>query len=320
VTDNQARPADARPGGPQAAPRVPVGTQVVLRSALPAGSGTAQRGATGRVVEDGTAGYVVRLADGRTVLAARAQLALRKHHQADLSLPAPRTDPHILVERHTILAVVVGSRAFGLDTDGSDTDTRGVYQAPTAWFWSLTKPPSHVDGPGAEWFSWEVERFCELALRANPGCLEVLYSPGIVRVTDTGEQLRALRRAFLSQLVFQTYNGYVLSQFKKLEGSLRRDGVPRWKHVMHLLRLLLAAGDLLRTGELAVHVGPHRDRLLAIRGGAVPWDEVEAWRLRLHAELDAALAATVLPAAPDVDAVDRWLRGIRAASARGEPT
>ena len=80
------------------------------------------------------------------------------------------------MREHTIYAAVVGSRAFGLDTDDSDTDTRGVYVAPTEAFWSLAKPPAHVDGPEPEWFSWEVERFCELALKSNPNLLEVLHS------------------------------------------------------------------------------------------------------------------------------------------------
>ena len=53
-----------------------------------------------------------------------------------------------LVREHTIYAAVVGSRAFGLDTDASDTDTRGVYVAPTEAFWSLakrmTRAQSHI--------------------------------------------------------------------------------------------------------------------------------------------------------------------------------
>ena len=39
-----------------------------------------------------------------------------------------------LVTEHTILGVVVGSRAYGLAVPGSDHDRRGVYAAPTrAW-------------------------------------------------------------------------------------------------------------------------------------------------------------------------------------------
>lgn len=294
------------------APQLPVGTQVVLRVARPdLAGGTAQRGATGRVADVTADGrYVVRLADGREVSCGRDQLSLRTAYQDEVTLVAD-VDGDRLVRDHTIYAAVVGSRAFGLDTEASDTDTRGVYAAPTESFWSLAKPPAHVDGPEPEWFSWEVERFCELALKANPNLLEVLHSPLVVRQTPLGEELVELRPAFLSQLAYQTYSGYVLSQFKKLEADLRRDGSPRWKHVMHLLRLLLAARTLLREGRLAIDVGPDRDRLLAVRRGEQSWEDVEKWRLSLHRELDDALAHTVLPAAPEVGRVDEWLRSVR---------
>jgi hypothetical protein len=187
-----------------------------------------------------------------------------------------------------------------------------VYVAPTSAFWSLRKPPRHVEGPEAERFSWEVERFCELALKANPNLLEVLHSPLVLVCTPLGQELVDLRGAFVSQLVHQTYSGYVLSQFKRIEADLRRDGAPKWKHVMHLLRLLLAAREVLATGEVVLDVGPDRDRLLAVRGGELPWDEVEAWRLRLHREVDDALARTALPPGPDAARVDTWLRSVRA--------
>ncbi len=293
-------------------PQLPVGTQVVLRVAGPDDvGGTAQRGATGRisgVTADGR--YDVRLVDGRSTTARRDQLSLRTAYQNDaIGVEAP--DGVLLVRERTIYAAVVGSRAFGLDTDASDTDTRGVYVARTEAFWSLAKPPTHVDGPEPEWFSWEVERFCELALKANPNLLEVLHSPLVVSITPLGEELLGLRRAFLSQLAYQTYSGYVLSQFKKLEADFRRDGAPKWKHVMHLIRLLLSARTLLAEGRLVVDVGDDRERLLAVKAGALPWDEVERWRLGLHEELDRALQRTTLPATPDVAKVDAWLRSVR---------
>ncbi|MFI7061615.1 DNA polymerase beta superfamily protein [Kribbella sp. NPDC050124] len=293
-------------------PQLPVGTQVVIRVAAPDDhGGTAQRGATGRVAgvtPDGR--YAVRLADGRETVAGRDQLSLRTAYQ-DKAIELDQPDGDRLVLDHTIYAAVVGSRAFGLDTDKSDIDTRGVYVAPTESFWSLAKPPTHVDGPEPEWFSWEVERFCELALKANPNLLEVLHSPLVVRQTPLGAELIELRAAFLSQLAYQTYSGYVLSQFKKLEADFRRDGAPKWKHVMHLLRLLLAARALLLEAKLVVDVGPDRERLLAVKRGELSWDEVERWRLGLHEELDNALRRTVLPATPDAVRVDAWLRSVR---------
>ncbi|MEQ4303045.1 nucleotidyltransferase domain-containing protein [Plantactinospora sp. B6F1] len=303
------------------APRLPDGTQVVLRESATDLAGTrVQRGATGRVLgyDPARDDYLVQLSDGRRLHCPRGRLALRRAYQQNLAVEAgtAAVDGPGLVARHTIYAAVVGSRAFGLATEESDTDVRGVYAAPSAAFWSLTKPPSHLDGPGPERFSWEVERFCELALKANPNLLEVLHSRTVLTVTPVGAELLELRPAFLSQLTYQTYSGYVLSQFKKLEADLRQRGEPRWKHVMHLLRLLIAAGDLLRHGRLDLDVGPHRERLLAVRRGEIPWSEVERWRLVLHADLDDALTHTPLPAMPDTARVDAWLYSVRARSAR----
>jgi hypothetical protein len=293
-------------------PSLPVGTQVVLREAIDG----AHRGATGRISAAAGAGYEITLSDGRMLHADRAQLALRKAVQQEIAFGTPQ-DGHQLVRDHTIYAAVVGSRAFGLSTDDSDTDTRGVFVAPTDAFWRLAKPPPHVDGPADEQFSWEVERFCELALKANPNLLEVLHSPLVVTCTELGTELVGLRGAFCSQLVYQTYNGYVLSQFKKLEADLRQRGEPRWKHVMHLLRLSLSARDLLRTGSLTLDVGPDRENLLAVRRGERDWDSVEQWRLQLHREVDDALDRTPLPALPDVARVNDWLYAVRR---RGVPT
>ena len=300
-------------------PALPDGTQVVLREAVTdEDGGRAQRGAAGRTAGRAGAGrYLVRLTDGRRVACGREQLALRRAFQHDSAIgTAAEADGHRLVTEHTVYAAVVGSRAFGLATDDSDTNVRGVYAAPTREFWSLTKPPAHVEGPGPETFSWEVERFCELALKANPNLLEVLHSPQALTRTALGDELLTLRPAFLSQLAYQTYSGYVLSQFKKLEADLRQRGAPRWKHVMHLLRLLLCARNLLRHGRLVLDVGADRDRLLAVRRGEVGWTEVEAWRLALHAELDDALEHTPLPAVPDTARVNDWLYSVRARSAR----
>ncbi|MFD5134054.1 nucleotidyltransferase domain-containing protein [Streptomyces olindensis] len=223
--------------------------------------------------------------------------------------------PETLVRDHTIYACVMGSRAFGLATDGSDTDRRGVFLAPTPLFWRFDKPPTHVEGPGEERFSWELERFCELALRANPNILECLHSPLVEYADDTGRELLALRGAFLSRRVHETFTRYSHSQRRKLEADVRTHGAPRRKHAMHLLRLLLSARDLLRTGALTVDVGEHRESLLAVKRGEVPWSEVESRMARLEREADEAVGRSPLPAEPDRRRVEDFLTRCRRASA-----
>ncbi|MYX31838.1 nucleotidyltransferase [Streptomyces sp. SID8381] len=227
--------------------------------------------------------------------------------------------PEDLVRDHTIYACVTGSRAFGLATDDSDTDRRGVYVAPTALFWRFEKPPAHVDGPLPEQFSWELERFCELALRANPNILECLHSPLVEHADATGRELLALREAFLSRRAYESFTGYALGQRRKLDADLRTRGAPRWKHAMHLLRLLISARDLLRTGRLTVDVGAEREGLLAVKRGEVPWPRVEARMARLAAEAETAADRTPLPAEPDHRRVADFLHRVRHASALREP-
>ncbi|GIF02586.1 nucleotidyltransferase domain-containing protein [Actinoplanes siamensis] len=216
-----------------------------------------------------------------------------------------------LVEQHTILSVVVGSRAYGLHGPGSDHDRRGVYAAPTRDFWRLDKPATHLDGPADEQFSWEVERFCTLALQANPTVLEVLWSPLTERVTAEGEALRAARQAFLSRRVAQTYGGYARDQLDRVAARRARTGETNHKQAMHMIRLLIAGAHVLRTGEILVDVGHLRDRLLAVRNGEMAWDAVAAWAATLLAGLADATAGTVLPERPDRDRVERLLLEIR---------
>ncbi|GIH95885.1 DNA polymerase beta superfamily protein [Planobispora siamensis] len=207
-----------------------------------------------------------------------------------------------------ILSVVVGSRAYGLQTADSDVDRRGVFAAPTPMFWRLTKPPTHVEGPLPEQFSWEVERFCALALEANPTVLECLWSPIAEHLTPQGEDLVAIRRAFLSRRAQQTFTGYAESQFRRLDPER-----PRWKQAMHMIRLLISGLHLAREGEPLVRMDEHRDRLLAVRRGEVPWGEVTRWQAELTEAVRGVGETGALPAAPDRRTVDDYLTGVRKA-------
>lgn len=223
--------------------------------------------------------------------------------------------PERLVTDHTIYACVMGSRAFGLATKSSDTDLRGVFLAPTHLFWGFEKPPTHVEGPADEQFSWELERFCELALRGNPNVLECLHSPLVEHADAAGRELLSLRGAFLSRRVHETFVRYAHGQRRKLDADVRTHGAPRWKHAMHLLRLLTSARDLLRTGVLTVDVGGRREELLAVKRGEVPWPEVETRMNRLVAEAEEAAAHTPLPEEPDRRRVEDFLVRTRRSSA-----
>ena len=191
---------------------------------------------------------------------------------------APRSAlPDVLLDRHVVYRSVVGSRAWGLAHEGSDTDRRGVYLAPASLQWSLAGAPASLQRSPEEAY-WELQHCLVLALKANPTVLECLASPLVELATPVGQELRALLPAFLSRRASATFRGYVDSQFRKLQRDLGLRGAPRWKHAMHLLRLLLTGERLLREGVLHLDVSRHRDQLLAVRAGELGWEEVDAWR------------------------------------------
>jgi predicted nucleotidyltransferase len=277
---------------------VPIGTQIVLHQIHP--------GAVAEITAYPTTtdpGYQARLIDGTIVALHREQFSILKQVKAG---PLTASEEHNL-DRYVIYRCVVGSQAYGLDREDSDIDRRGIYLPPADLEWSIFGIPEQLDHPESEECYWELKKFLVLALKANPNILECLFTPLVEQTSEIADTLLADRHIFLSKLVYQTYNGYVMSQFKKLEQDLRTNGDIKWKHAMHLIRLLLQGISVLKEAQVPVHIAEHRAALLAIRDGTLPWDEVNTWRLALHKEFDAGLQSTSLPDAPDYKEANRLL-------------
>jgi uncharacterized protein len=285
---------------------IPVGTQVVVRRDVATGAGVSicPAGAVGEVIAaptDRTHAYRVLLPDGAEVSLRREELSIRKHEQAGgLGDPGGVLRDYDLYE-HVVFRCVVGSRAYGLSSHASDVDARGVYLPPAALHWSLYGVPEQLENKDTDEVYWELQKFVVLGLKANPNILECLYTPLVEHAAPIMREMLEERHRFLSRVVYQTYNGYVMSQFRRLESDFRVTGAPRWKHAMHLIRLLLSGVTILREGWVPVRVEEHRERLLTIKRGELPWDEVNGWRLSLHRDFDAAYASTSLPERPDYE-------------------
>jgi predicted nucleotidyltransferase len=303
------------------------GTQVVSRVEVrgPNHSLVHPRGAVGVVTRTPAVpgeNYLVRFPDGFEKTLEPSQIEVLKHFKDRLGdgfrQNGVQASPAFDLESVIIYRYVVGSRAYGLDTDESDTDRRGIYLAPAELQWSLFGAPEQFEDNAKQSCYWELQKFIIMALRVNPNILECLYSPIVEKTTELGAELLAHRKVFLSQMIFQTFNGYALSQFKKMEQDLRNHGEVRVKHTMHLLRLLLTGAATLREGRVPVRVEAHRERLLAVKRGELPWAEVDAWRKELHHDFERALAETKLPERPDYEAANRFLIMARREMANGD--
>jgi predicted nucleotidyltransferase len=222
-----------------------------------------------------------------------------------------RTDnTSLALDGPVILEAVVGSKAYGMDTPDSDTDTVGIYVAPINRIIGLSglsdKASTRVD-PNKDSVYHELGKFARLAIVCNPTLVELLWLQDYLVQTPEGEALRSLRHAYLStNKVRNSYAGYALQQAKKLA---KRPDHPRYaKHGRHCFRLLMQAEQLLTTGELRVKLTPEeRDKVFHL--GSRPPEEVTELFERFLARIDTI--DSVLPDKPNLSLVGQRLLEIR---------
>jgi predicted nucleotidyltransferase len=299
------------------------GTQVVAQKDVMAANDRIAHpaGAVGVVVRspvDRTHAYRVKFSDGVEAPIHHDQLV----RLAEFKNQTIRDDDAPLASSglydRVIFRCVIGSRAYGLEDESSDTDRRGIYLPPADLHWSLYGVPEQLENDETQEVYWELQKFIALALKANPNVLECLYSPIVETTTPLGDELLAIREAFLSKLVFQTYSGYVASQFKKMQTDIRNQGRVKWKHVMHLIRLLLSGTHVLNEGFIAVDVGDHRERLLTIKRGEMPFDDADRWRKELQVNFESAFKQTKLSDRPDYEQANSFLIDARRRAMQNE--
>lgn len=218
-----------------------------------------------------------------------------------------------------VLEGVTGSTAYGLDTENSDVDIKGVYLLPTKKVLSLGFNPQkttkdHVD---PDWVYHEVGKFMNLVMKGNPTVTELLYLDEYTELTDVGQLLIDNRYSFLSTpAVMNAYRGYAFSQAKKLNNRTEQglDGYDSAlknrfaKHTRHCFRLLMQARQLLETGTLNVRVTPE-EREYLFEMGEKTADEVVEEFMRQDKEFENV--KSVLPDKPDVEKLNNILYEIR---------
>lgn len=116
-----------------------------------------------------------------------------------------------------LFQAISGSRSFGLATENSDTDIRGVYYLPKEDFLGLHYIPQ-ISNETNDITYYEIGRLVELLQKNNPNILEILASPEdcIQYKNPLMDLLKP--EDFLSKLCKDTFAGYAISQIKKAKG------------------------------------------------------------------------------------------------------
>lgn len=218
-----------------------------------------------------------------------------------------------------ILEGVTGSTAYGLNTENSDVDIKGVYLLPTKEILRIGFDIQHttIDNNDPDWVYHEVGKFMKLVISGNPTVTELLYLDKYTQLSPIGQMLIDNRDAFLStSAVMNAYRGYAFSQAKRLNNRTEQglDGYDSSlknrfaKHTRHMWRLLEQCEQLLKTGTLTVRLTPdQRDECFAL--GEKSASEVVDYFMHRDAEI--AEIKSVLPESPDYDKLNNILYEIR---------
>jgi predicted nucleotidyltransferase len=142
------------------------------------------------------------------------------------------------IEQNTILLCKSGSHAYGLATEASDVDYKGVFIASPEYFYGF-RTIEQKDGGGqdgndpesglfpflsnqstqVDCVIYEVRKYIQLLLNNNPNILEMLFQPeeSIIYSTSLAQKLIDTRYSFLSKKVKYSLAGYAYSQLKRIE-------------------------------------------------------------------------------------------------------
>ncbi len=220
--DSQARPiAGLESIDPRQVP-LPQGTQVTTTVAhsVQGSDRVIPQGVVGRVVEHLGEGRVKVHVVGRgEVVYRRVDIVPRK--QGELAFAVRRAWAEASLRPCTVFEATVGSRAWGLSSDTSDTDVRGVFVLPASWRDGLVPPPETIISADGNCTLWEVGKTVAQALRADPNTLEALFVSEVRVVDEMGQWLRDARDAFVSREIYGSFGRYALAQAKKLRQSHR---------------------------------------------------------------------------------------------------
>jgi uncharacterized protein len=126
--------------------------------------------------------------------------------------------PNVGYGNTVIFGCIVGSHAYGTNIEGSDTDKKWVYvQSAENYFTHGPQPQINISKDET---AYELSRFLELAEKANPTILELLFAPEdtILHKNTLFDIIIRHRKAFLTKKCKLSFGGYAISQIEKAKG------------------------------------------------------------------------------------------------------
>lgn len=160
-----------------------------------------------------------------------------------------------------------GSRAYGLHTDDSDIDYRGVFcNTEVAQILGLQRFDHISSQKDGDSMMYEVRHFFELLRKGNTSALEILFSKDALETSDVFREIQQNSVKFLdSEKTFKSLRGYILGERELAVGkrtgemgSKRRAQIEKYgfspKNFVQIFRLIYCGVTLFTKGYFPVNI------------------------------------------------------------------
>lgn len=206
----------------------------------------------------------------------------------------------------------VGSHAYGLNTETSDEDFRGIFLPLPEYVIGL-KTVEQVKILGDDWVSHNIQQFVHILIKQNPTFMELLFIENPIYKLPMWDDILPHLKTLIHRGAFKPYSAYVRSQLaksdrefigKRRERAEALDYCP--KFMAHTARLAVQGTYLMREGYIPVKVPePFRTDIMKIRRGTLPRTEVLSYCDELDKKMHEAYKNSTLPESIDINKFEK---------------
>lgn len=216
--------------------------------------------------------------------------------------------------------VISGSHSYGLNTENSDYDLRGMFAYDPKELWTGKDCYKTYDFNKDQYdiVIHSFHKFLHLLSKANPSIITLLGTKNehILICSDIALEIIKKKDIFLTKEIFKTFGGYAnqcLSRIHKsynsnnpntisfsdpeLKHRNRQKGDMKelYKHCCHLILLYYIGIDILTKKEIITYREKEHDLLMSIKTGNYPLEKIFILQEKLEKEFQNARDNTKLP-------------------------
>lgn len=247
------------------------------------------------------------------------------------------TPPSWLIDNVHYLCMM-GSIAYGVNTDNSDIDIYGYCIPPKRIIFPHTDGVIYgFDNNYEKFKNWQqhhikdkeadkeydfdiysIVRYFALVAQNNPNMIDSLFVPRncIIHSTKIGEMIREKRKMFLHKGSWYKFKGYAYSQMHKMNIKEPKPESKRYESIMkhgydlkfayHVVRLLNEGEQILTEGDIDLQ--QNREQLKAIRRGEWTKEQVENYFAKKESDLETVYSnCKIIPHKPNMIAIKELL-------------